>query len=327
MNHSQFLFTRMDSDKLVRYLKGDTNQTESEEVYQWISESIENEREFKTLRRLHDFILWHEEKATEKPVKKTVQKRHVHIIARIAAVFFIGVGLFYFYLHTTGRDFSSFVNGKNLEMMETVVPTGQYIELVLDDGTKVWLNSKSTLTHPTRFKGSKRVVHLSGEGYFDVSHDPRHPFIVETSGYKIEVLGTEFNIRAYEGLYPFEASLLEGSIMVESTDMVERLYLKPNERAVGEKDELKKTSFKEDELRWREGILFIDDKSIHEILPILEQYYGVKFVIENENLKKDKKFTGKFLIRDGIEHILNVFMLQDYFNFEINTSKNLIIIK
>ncbi|MDY9918769.1 MAG: FecR domain-containing protein [Proteiniphilum sp.] len=314
-------------DLLKKYLEGDTNRIENRDVFEWIRQSDKNEQKFKALRRLHDIAIWRDDATSAPVVRKKVQKRNVSIFIRITAACILAMALFYFYQQVSDSDIEWIVGQSDAGMQEMSVPTGQYAELVLDDGTKVWLNSKSTLIFPSRFIDTERVVWLSGEGYFEVAHDSGRPFKVETQQYSIEVLGTEFNVRAYEGLQLFETSLLEGSVMVRSIQTSEDLYLKPNERAIGKDSELNITSFNKDEFLWREGILFIDNKSIYEILPVLEQYFDTKFIIEEDSVEKHKKYTGKFRIQDGVEHILNVLQIQNTFSYEMHQEDKTIIIK
>ncbi|WP_019537921.1 FecR family protein [Proteiniphilum acetatigenes] len=314
-------------DLLKKYLEGDTNRIENRDVFEWIRQSDKNEQKFKALRRLHDIAIWRDDATSAPVVRKKVQKRNVSIFIRITAACILAMALFYFYQQVSDSDIEWIVGQSDAGMQEMSVPTGQYAELVLDDGTKVWLNSKSTLIFPSRFIDTERVVWLSGEGYFEVAHDSGRPFKVETQQYSIEVLGTEFNVRAYEGLQLFETSLLEGSVMVRSVQTSEDLYLKPNERAIGKDSELNITSFNKDEFLWREGILFIDNKSIYEILPVLEQYFDTKFIIEEDSVEKHKKYTGKFRIQDGVEHILNVLQIQNTFSYEMHQEDKTIIIK
>ncbi|SCD21283.1 Periplasmic ferric-dicitrate binding protein FerR [Proteiniphilum saccharofermentans] len=314
-------------DLLKKYLEGDTNRIENRDVFEWIRQSDKNEQKFKALRRLHDIAIWRDDAVVGPVVREKVQKRNVSVFIRIAAACILAMALFYFYQQVSDSDTEWIVGQSDAGMQEMSVPTGQNAELVLDDGTNVWLNSKSTLVFPSRFTGTERVVQLSGEGYFDVAHDSGRPFKVETQQYSIEVLGTEFNVRAYEGSQLFETSLLKGSVIVRSVQTSEDLYLKPNERAIGKDSKLNITSFNKDEFLWREGILFIDDKSIYEILPVLEQYFDTKFIIEENSVEKHKKYTGKFRIQDGVEHILNVLQIQNKFSYKMYQEDKTIIIK
>ena len=318
----------MDMDDLLKkYIEGDTNRTENRDVFEWIRQSDKNEQKFKALRRLYDISIWRSDAVAAHVVQKKNQKRNFSIFIRITAACVLASILFYFYQEISDKHIEWRIGKSGAKMQEMSVPTGQYAELVLDDGTKVWLNSKSTLIYPSHFTRTERTVQLSGEGYFDVAHDPDRPFKVETQEYIIEVLGTEFNVRAYEGLQPFETSLLKGSVMIRSVQTSKDLYLKPNERAIAKDNELNITFFNKDEFLWREGILFIDDETIYEILPVLEQYFDMKFIIEEESVERHRKYTGKFRIQDGIEHILNVLQIQNKFSYEINQEDKIIIIK
>lgn len=314
-------------DLLKKYLEGDTNRIENREVFEWIRQSDKNEQKFKSLRRLHDITIWRDDLIITPVARKKNRKRIFNISMRVAAACLLGIVLFYFYQQVSDNGIEWLAGRSDAGVEKMSVPTGQYAELVLDDGTKVWLNSKSTLIFPSRFTGTERVVLLSGEGYFDVTHDPGRPFKVETQQYSIEVLGTEFNVRAYEGSQLFETSLLKGSVMVRSVQTAEDLYLKPNERAIGRDSKLNIISFNKDEFLWREGILFIDNKSIYEILPVLEQYFDIHFIIEENSVEKHKKYTGKFRIQDGVEHILNVLQIQNRFSYKIYQEDKTIIIK
>lgn len=96
------------------------------------------------------------------------------------------------------------------------VAEGQRAQLTLSDGTRVWLNSGSTMRYPASFGSDRRTVQLDGEGYFEVSRNEEVPFVVETSKADVEVLGTKFNIEAYASGYRFETALIEGSVHVRS---------------------------------------------------------------------------------------------------------------
>lgn len=92
------------------------------------------------------------------------------------------------------------------------------VQLVLSDGTKVWLNAGSSLHYPTRFTGGDRSVHLEGEGYFDVQHDKRHPFFVKHNTLEVQVLGTQFNMSVYKDDSQHKVALLEGSVKLRATN-------------------------------------------------------------------------------------------------------------
>ena len=112
------------------------------------------------------------------------------------------------------------------------VPRGGQYQLVLSDGTKVWLNSASSLRYPTVFHGNKRTVTLTGEGYFEVAKDKDHVFQVEAGGQKINVLGTEFNINCYADEADVRTTLLQGSVSVWLPGAPDSLMVWPGQQAV-----------------------------------------------------------------------------------------------
>jgi len=110
-------------------------------------------------------------------------------------------------------------------------PMGGQYRVVLSDGTKVWLNAASSLSYPTNFSGEERVVALSGEAYFEVSHDASHPFIVRSEGQQIKVLGTSFNVNAYRDEPRTATTLIEGSVQLKAAGNLNPLQLHPGEQA------------------------------------------------------------------------------------------------
>lgn len=318
----------MNSNLLKKYLDGNATPQENAEVYNWIKKSEINESEFLALRKLHDICIWNENSSIEgKEVKRNTTKRFLYNIIRIAGVFLLGILIFYFYQKSTKKDPQNISMIENPILEKTTVSVGQYQELMLEDGTKIWLNSRSSLTYPTKFNDSERIVTLDGEGYFAVNHDVYRPFKVITNGYTIEVLGTEFNVKSYQNpkYTSFETSLVKGRVLIEEAGSSQKLYLNPNEKAVKTDSNMQLCPLDKNDFLWREGILFIDNKTFNEIIPILEQYFGIKVVIKNDVSKKQKKYTGKFRMEEGVEQILDVFQTQYGFTYEKEKSNHIII--
>ena len=109
-------------------------------------------------------------------------------------------------------------------------PRGGQYRVVLNDGTKVWLNAASTLSYPANFNGSERLVALTGEAYFEVSHDAKHPFIVRSAGQQIKVLGTSFNVNAYKDESKTVTTLVDGSIQLTPEGNFSTQQLRPGEQ-------------------------------------------------------------------------------------------------
>ena len=208
----------------------------------------------------------------------------------------------------------------------TIPRSGEY-KLVLSDGTKVWLNSRSTLTFPGSFKGDIRNVKLDGEGYFAVTKNVEQPFIVETNKCNVKVLGTEFNVMAYAADSVWETSLLEGAveILVPGSNN-SGMRLEPNTMASLKGNRLVKGRIKEaDYFLWREGLLCFNDISVRDMIEKLKLYYGVDIVVNNTRILKNR-YTGKFRTKDGVEHVLKVLRLNNKFTYTKDDETNVITI-
>ena len=155
------------------------------------------------------------------------------------------------------------------------VPKGGIYSLKLADGTRVQLNSGSTFSYPTRFNGSERLVKLSGEGYFEVSHNPAKPFKVQSAGQLLTVLGTHFNVQAYEN-EPIETALLEGKVLVQATASKGSAILSPNQLAkfTNGKFNLKNVNG-QDYIGWTKSLFVFNDLTLGQIFKHLERWYDV----------------------------------------------------
>lgn len=207
---------------------------------------------------------------------------------------------------------------------------GQRITITLQDGTQVWLNSNSTLRYPTQFDKGTRRVELDGEAYFDVAHDKKHPFIVTTAHYDIEVLGTEFNVLAYQDSPFFKTSLIEGAVKIYDPDnKTLALHLSPSQEATLAENggELVASTFTDtDFLRWKEGIYAFDDCTFAQIIEQLQHYYGTPITIDNNRLAQFR-ISGKFRLQDGLETALKNMQLVARFKYKIDPETNAIRIK
>lgn len=180
-------------------------------------------------------------------------------------------------------------------------PRGKTFEVVLADGSKVWLNADSRLEYPSLFVGGKRVVKLHGEAYFQVARNEKQPFIVETDGLQTMVLGTEFNVRSYKDS-PSHVTLIEGSVKVCDTGSKNCVLLKPNENArllddgtfALEKVDVDKYIY------WRDGFFYFDNMSFADIMQDIGRWYNVNVIFENPKAMEYK--LRYFCKRDeGIE--------------------------
>jgi ferric-dicitrate binding protein FerR (iron transport regulator) len=169
------------------------------------------------------------------------------------------------------------------------VPKKLDYQLLLPDGSRVWLNASSSVRFPYVFSGATREVFLEGEGYFEVSKDAAHPFIVHAGATAVRVLGTSFNINTYKRDKPV-TSLVEGAVMVAAnTDSVR---LGPGHQAVYTGNSLATAPFDTEEvLSWMKGIYYFRNTRLRDICDILSRWYDVKVVVEDPALL-DQTFSG-----------------------------------
>lgn len=165
--------------------------------------------------------------------------------------------------------------------------------LILSDGTKVWLNAASSLHFPTSFYGKERKVTLTGEGYFEVAKNAAMPFKVDVAGKgEVEVLGTHFNVNAYDDESVLKTTLLEGRI--KSSFANQFVYLSPGEQSVFEKTNnrlrLKQNVDMEKAVAWKNGVFDFDDDDISNIMRQLGRWYDIK--IQYDGRITAQHFTG-----------------------------------
>ncbi|MFT4073803.1 MAG: DUF4974 domain-containing protein [Dysgonamonadaceae bacterium] len=201
-------------------------------------------------------------------------------------------------------------------------------EVVLPDGSHVVLSHFSSLQYPSEFTGRDRIVKLSGEAYFDVTPNKKHPFSVHSGDICVTVLGTQFNVQAYSNDTCIKTTLIEGKVAVKSwSDHNRTTILNPNETAYFSKQtgELYKETNENamNEIAWKEGKLIFENKPLAEIATTLTHYFNVQIKIDNQHLQA-YKMTARFEQNENIEEIINI--LQAGADFKWRKEKNTIII-
>ncbi len=230
---------------------------------------------------------------------------------------------------------------------------GTKTNLILPDGTKVWLNAGSSLTYDSSYGRTLREVALSGEAFFDVVKNKEKPFIIHASKINVRVLGTEFNVRAYPTDKTTEASLIRGSIEVTFKDKPsKKVILKPNEKIVVDNDrngtenmtaaspeaaekaaktggvDVKKLTYENKtgtiiETSWVENKLIFQDESFDDLARQLERWYGVYIVFSNDHLKENR-LTGSFK-SETIRQALDALKFTASFSYRIDNTNRITI--
>ena len=214
---------------------------------------------------------------------------------------------------------------KEGKMVSMVTPRGKDCHLVLPDGTKVWLNDESKLDFPSHFGLGKRVVHLKGEAFFEVTKDKKHPFVVENDYFTTTVLGTVFNVRAYDE-QDANIILVSGRVALNTGLLSETQYITPGQKAVfqgrnqwdiHEEDSYPYTQRKE-------GYFYFDHLSLHKIMAEIGRWYNKTVVFENTSVMS-LQFHFVAERKQSLESIIESLNMMDGVHVELG--KNEIVVR
>lgn len=200
-------------------------------------------------------------------------------------VFLIGLSLFFYQ------------SASAVENRQYATKLGERSKITLSDGTQIWLNAGSLLKYPEDFKGDTREVYLTGEAFFDVAKDKKHPFIIHTDKMDTKVLGTSFNVQAYPDQTTQEVSVLTGRVNVKSTVTEENVYVTPGQKVIFKSKNNKLQAFKDIPMNsislWRKNIIVFEDTPLTEVVATINRNYNVAIEIKNKNLNT-LKINGYF---------------------------------
>jgi transmembrane sensor len=201
------------------------------------------------------------------------------------------------------------------------VPIGSKpISLLLSDGSNVWINVGSSLTYPTAFTGKERKVQITGEAYFEVAKNTIMPFKVEVGKMEVKVLGTHFNITAYDDEPTIKTTLLEGSVRV--TNENEDALLKPGQEAILDHQ---KQNFKiveaniKEVIAWKNGLFEFNNAGIESIMRQISRWYGIE--VDYQGGVVDKSFSGVMSRNTNLSQVLNMLQLTKEVHFKMKGAK------
>jgi transmembrane sensor len=348
-------FENVTVNLLVDYIEGSADNSIKAQVEKWLEADVENKLFFNRLNEAwknpkdlealdtesmdNDWRIISEklsEGGSSNKSRSFVSKYRWLWRAAAIVLLLLASGIGYF----VGRENSQPLSFSNKGYHLLVVPQGQRSQLTLSDGSRVWVNAGSTIRFPNSFDNVSRDVWLDGEAYFEVTHDKNKPFLVHTSELDVKVHGTKFNVKAYSAENIIEATLIEGSVSLQSHNLFsqQEVFLQPNHKAIyfKKKPEIKDVEIArevteplqikkiiiskpvqvEPAISWREGKLVFMDETFENIAVKLERRFGVTIKIENEQLKKIK-YTG-VLKNISIEQALKAIQLSANFGYTIN---------
>lgn len=294
----------MEQELLFRYFRGETSQEEEGRILSWVEESPANRAEFRKAHLLFAGLALYapapaSDTARPKPRRTLLRIARYAVRTAAAVIMMVGaacLGKVAYHHSLAERE------------MSVSVPAGQRMQVTLADGTLVQLNAGTTLEYPVVFSRKSRRVKLSGEALFEVTHDPSHPFIVETFATDIQVLGTKFNVLADSGNEMFSTTLVEGRVKVTSRkDPAESIILQPNDKVVLENGRLYKERVPDfADLCWTEGLIHLKKMPFDELMSIFERAFDVRIEIAREALPQINVMSGDIRISDGVDYALHV---------------------
>lgn len=308
----------------IQYYKNQSTKIELDELFDFLNSAEGDEEIARLIKIAYDEILnshpsltyinkegelvvnnsvWSQEKKKAKSSKKKA-------LSKLAILFFLMLAPAAIWF--SKPELFQKEKGLNIPIVKHFTNRAEHKYLLLEDGTQVWLNAKSTLSFPEKFETDKREVYLSGEAFFDVRHADKIPFYIHTGDVVTKVLGTSFNIKAYPGQQSISVAVKRGKVEVSKTDkLVATLTngekVKINEQAADIKTEnIKEEITEEKEVgSWQRGYFIYRDEIFADIISDMEQIYNSKITIKSENLYPIS-ITTSFNQDIGVEEALSI---------------------
>lgn len=310
---------------ILRQLNQESSKDEREQFSNWLIDKPENLDDYIEIKSLWE-TPFHKEtqfddtrarqhlaEATRKSVRKRVLPARVWAVAA-SVLLLISFGVYRF---TQTESRSSFLFSAHQQSMITKQSgPGEQLRVTLPDESVIWLNAKSSISFPEKFKGDFREVYLQGEAFFLVSKNPQRPFVVHTGSFTTTVLGTSFNIKAFCSQQT-TVTVGTGKVRVENKvdDKTEGLYLLPNEQAVWNEQtqrfhklDVNATNF----YSWKDGTISFNNETLPESMRILERWYNVNIRLDLEKDSERHYINGNFKdkklynILDGLCYIYDL---------------------
>ncbi|KAB7733124.1 DUF4974 domain-containing protein [Rudanella paleaurantiibacter] len=287
---------------LARYLANEATSDERRSVETWLAASDANRRLFERAQKQYrstdttsalpesdPSAIWERHIAphltdADTPVVQPLRTGWARRLWRVAAaVVVLGLSVYGLYPFIQKQT--------NAQVAQT--PVGKRTLLTLPDGSRVWLNADSRLEYPKTFDGSLREVRLVGEAFFDVTHNPRQPFVIRLATASIRVLGTSFNVRAYPGEQTVKTTVVTGRVAfvpnqtVAQTQPTDTLFITPNRHVIQQVETrtvAEEAVVAQKEAAWKDNQLVFDQTPMSEVARTLERWYGITVTLERPDL-------------------------------------------
>ncbi|MFY9152955.1 MAG: FecR domain-containing protein [Prolixibacteraceae bacterium] len=319
---------QINDSKLIQFLNKETSVQENEEILQWVTSSEENRNQFREIHQAFQVSkqklfqseidieqAWNKLNNKLPQVKIKEKVISLKIINRIAVsilvILTVGFGSLWVNDHYFSESKSSLVQFE--------APKGEKSKIVLADGSEVWLNSETKIQYDVL---NPRKVNIQGEAYFEVKKDRSHPFeIITSSGMKVIVTGTRFNLRSYNDEPFVETSLEEGEVIIEGKKSEKLAVLKPGQQSIynlNSREIQVQNVISEIYSIWRNNELRFSDITFEELVPRIERWYGISVKLDS-GIEKNDRFTMT-IKTESLRELLTMMQLTSKFNYEINGS-------
>ena len=304
--------SKLNEDIIIRYLENRCSEEDFVLINEWMKESDENAGELFRMEEIYQLgkfpfeeenLVVRAERRLGRRLEQENQKKQevfklrsvLRYAAAIVGVMVLAAGLAYWF------------RNKAEELVVASAAHGQVREMLLPDGTKVWLNQSSVLKYPRAFEGKERHVYLDGEAYFEVARNHEKPFMVKSPAMDVRVLGTSFNIKCRPDNSFAETTLIEGEVEVKDKSDKGRITLLPGQKAVLNRVtgrmQVKQVDPKM-EIVWHNDLIPFEKSSIFQIAAALERFYGVKIIL-SPDVDSTNTYSGVLKKKDNIESVLN----------------------
>jgi transmembrane sensor len=303
--HQYFNSSSDDVDFVATMYLNKTNESDLNEIArQHWEKSPTSEVE---LQHVLNQIHFHINTSSAKPV---FRKQILTVYYRIAAVLLIPLLIGGIYLTTQNIN-------KKETFAEIIAPQGSRVQFTLPDGTKGYLNGGSQLKYPANFSGERKVK-LNGEGYFEVVKDSRHPFLVQTKHVDVKVLGTKFDVCAYEADQKVYTTLEEGSVQLFNKTGKTLTMLNPGEQNIINTNKGEMQNIRVNTMlytSWKDEMMRFDNSPFNEVVTKMERWYGVSIILD-KSLKYSENYT--FTVRtESLRELLGLLAITTPMSYKI----------
>jgi len=301
-------------NKIIELITSNVTEEQKNDILNQVKDDAELRKEFNSVKNawaLSSSQIEMPELKIERSyltLKSKIQNQRPTVRIRIYTFFkYAAILLIIFGAGILSNKYLSIFKTTELNLTEIVVPSGQVAEVNLPDGSHIWLNSESRLSFNNSFTEEARVVSLKGEAYFKVQKGKR-PFIVTTKFGEITVLGTSFNVRAFENS-DFQTTLVEGFVKYNNVELDKTVTLVTGQQMIlhdNEKIDVHQVANTNVYTSWKDGIIVFEKEPLHDVIQKLERHFAIRIELQDKMLG-EIRFTG------SIENE-SLFEVMDYIN-------------